>query len=54
MGHKEGHNHFVNNPRGTVVTPEMIMAQVERYNQKDPVGQPKILNIEFPPQEIVN
>ena len=38
MGDKEGHNHFVNNPRGTVVTPEMILAQVERYNQKDPDG----------------
>ena len=37
MGDKEGHNHFVNNPKGTVVTPEMILAQVERYNQKDPV-----------------
>ena len=41
MGDKECHNHFVNNPRGTVVTPEMVLAQVERYNQKDPgaVGQ---------------
>jgi len=38
MRHREGHNHFVNNPRDTVVTPEMVMAQVERYNQKDPVG----------------
>jgi hypothetical protein len=38
MGDKEGHNHFVNNPRGTVVTPEMVLGQVERYNQKDPVG----------------
>ena len=38
MGHKEGHNHFVNNPRGTVVTPEMVLSQVERYNQKDPMG----------------
>ena len=38
MGDKEGHNHFVNNPRGTVVTPEMILAQVERYNQHDPYG----------------
>ena len=38
LGDKEGHNHFVNNPRGTVVTPEMALAQVERYNQKDPTG----------------
>ena len=27
MGNREGHNHFVNNPRGTVVTPEMVLAQ---------------------------
>jgi hypothetical protein len=38
MGDKEGHNHFVNNPRGTMVTPEMILAQTERYNQHDPYG----------------
>lgn len=38
IGHKEGHNHFVNNSRGTVVTPEMIFAQVEKYNQIDPSG----------------
>jgi hypothetical protein len=38
LGDKEGHNHFVNNPRGTVVTVEMVLSQVERYNQKDPVG----------------
>jgi hypothetical protein len=38
MGDKEGHNHFVNNPRGTVVTPEIILAQVDRYNQHDPYG----------------
>jgi hypothetical protein len=38
LGDKEGHNHFVNNPKGTVVTPEMILAQVERYNQHDPYG----------------
>jgi hypothetical protein len=38
LGDKEGHNHFVNNPRGTVVTPEMVLAQVDRYNQKDPTG----------------
>jgi hypothetical protein len=38
LGDKEGDNHFVNNPKGTVVTPEMILAQVERYNHKDPTG----------------
>jgi len=36
MADKEGHNHFVNNPKGTVVTPEMILAQTERYNQLTP------------------
>jgi len=28
LGDREGHNHYVNNPRGTLVTPEMVMAQV--------------------------
>jgi hypothetical protein len=38
LGDKEGHNHFVNNLRGTVVTAEMVLSQVERYYQKDPTG----------------
>ena len=38
MGKREGHNHYVNNPRGTVVTPEMVMAQVEKYDQIDEHG----------------
>jgi hypothetical protein len=38
MGDKEGHNHFVNNPRGTIVTPEMVLSQVDKYNQYDPSG----------------
>ena len=38
LGHREGHNHFVNNPRGTVITPEKVLAQVEKYNQIDPSG----------------
>ena len=33
MGNREGHNHFVNNPRRTVVTSEMALAQVEKYNK---------------------
>jgi len=31
-GDKEGHNHYSNNPPGTVVTPKMILDQVNRYN----------------------
>jgi hypothetical protein len=38
LGDKEGHNHFVNNPRSTVVTPEMVLAQIYKYNQHDPSG----------------
>jgi len=34
----EAHNHYVNNPPDRVVTPEMIMAQVEKYNQIDKDG----------------
>ena len=38
MGDREGHNHYVNNPRGTVITSEMVLAQVEKYNQVDNHG----------------
>jgi hypothetical protein len=37
-GDMERHNHYVNNPKGSVVTPEMVMAQVGRYNQVDKTG----------------
>ncbi len=40
LGDKEGHNHFVNNPRGTEVTAEMVLAQVERYKQKKTTDHP--------------
>jgi hypothetical protein len=38
VGDREGHNHYVNIPRGVVVTPEMVMALVERYEQVDEHG----------------
>jgi len=38
MGDRERHNHYVNNPRGRVVTPEMVLAQVEKYDQIDQQG----------------
>lgn len=31
-GKKESLNHYVNNPRGTVVTPEVVFQQIEKYN----------------------
>lgn len=37
-GKTESHNHYVNNPKGTVVTPEMVLAQVAKYNQIDENG----------------
>jgi len=38
-GDVEKLNHYVNNPRGTVVTPEMVLQQVKKYNQtNDPIG----------------
>jgi hypothetical protein len=40
LGDKEGHNHLVNNPRGTIATPEIILDQVNRYNQHNP-SEPK-------------
>ena len=38
IGDREGHNHFVNNPRGTLVTPEMVSGQVAKYNKIDNHG----------------
>lgn len=38
-GDVEKLNHYVNNPRGTTVTPEMIFQQVKKYNKtNDPNG----------------
>jgi hypothetical protein len=38
MGSREVHNHFVANSRGTGVTPERVMAPVEKYDQIYPQG----------------
>jgi hypothetical protein len=38
MGTREGHNHFVNNPRGTIVTPDTVIGQAPKYNTIDPAG----------------
>jgi len=35
---REAHNHYVNNPPGTRVTPEMVLKQAARYNRKDEAG----------------
>lgn len=37
-GASEGHNHYVNNPKGTKVMPRMVLDQAERYNRIDPDG----------------
>jgi hypothetical protein len=37
-GNIEGHNHYVNNAKGTVVTPEIVLGQVSKYNQIDDKG----------------
>ncbi len=37
-GEKEGDNHYSDNPKGTVVTPQMVLDQVQRYNQIDEQG----------------
>ncbi len=36
-GFTERFNHYTNNPRGTVVTPGMVLQQVEKYNSKTDV-----------------
>jgi hypothetical protein len=38
MGDREGHNHFVNNFRGTEITSEMVLAQAQKYNKIDRHG----------------
>lgn len=38
MFNREGHNHFVNNQRGTVITPEMVLGQTGKYNRIDSRG----------------
>ena len=38
-GDVEKQNHYVNNPRETTVTPEMVFQQTNKYNQtNDPIG----------------
>jgi hypothetical protein len=38
MGAREGHNHYCSSPAGTVITPEMVLEQAQRYDQIDPQG----------------
>jgi hypothetical protein len=38
MGSREGHNHYANNAKGTLITPKMVLDQVKKYDQKDPEG----------------
>jgi hypothetical protein len=38
IGKREGHNHYVNNPRGALVTTEMILGQVDKYDTVDAKG----------------
>ncbi len=38
MGAREGHNHYHSSPAGTVITPEMVLAQAQKYDKIDPRG----------------
>ncbi|RJQ65774.1 MAG: hypothetical protein C4519_27085 [Desulfobacteraceae bacterium] len=38
LGKREGDNHHHNSPKGTVITPEMVLDQAERYDKMDPTG----------------
>jgi hypothetical protein len=38
LGDVEGHNHFVNNPPGRIITADMVRAQIARYDTIDPQG----------------
>jgi hypothetical protein len=33
-GYTERLNHYTNNPRGTIITPEMVLKQIKKYNNK--------------------
>jgi hypothetical protein len=35
----ENDNHYVNNPEGTTVTPEMVLDQASRYDQPQPITE---------------
>jgi hypothetical protein len=37
-GKIESHSHYVNNPKGTVITPEMVLGQGAKYNRIDETG----------------
>jgi hypothetical protein len=37
-GKIEAHNHYANNPRGSTITPEMVLKQARKYNQVDRKG----------------
>jgi hypothetical protein len=36
-GRKERYNHYVNNSRGTIVTPEMVFKQAKKYNKTNDI-----------------
>jgi hypothetical protein len=38
LGKLEAQNHYVNNLPGTIITPQVVMKQVDRYDQIDPKG----------------
>jgi hypothetical protein len=38
IGSREGHNHYHVSPNGTVITPDMVLGQVSRYDRIDPDG----------------
>ena len=38
IGGREGHNHYHASPHGTVITPEMVLAQARQYDRIDPDG----------------
>jgi len=38
LGKMEGYNHYHNSPAGTVITPEMVLEQADRYDKCDPNG----------------
>lgn len=38
LGKMEGYNHYHNSPKGTVITPSLVLEQADRYDTRNPSG----------------
>ncbi len=38
LGKREGYNHYHNSPKGTLITPDMVLREAQKYDQPDSDG----------------